>query len=486
MWIGCFIIAYLIVQAWKQARAQAGAEYRRARAQFAADYGARLAAGEAAGPASGWWWPGAAIRAWQQMRGPRPGSRRARALPASTPLRRVRDAAAAGARAGAAEGAARAAARRRRRRAARAAGNTRGQRAAEAATGAAGYAAGRAAGGGRQRRERRAAPMAACDDCGLICAVTALEYQPRQVGGHTEFWLLCGTCRAHADSPPAPPADDADPDHAAITPPAVLIAGTGPEPGPEYAMAVLAEEDLERWLLDLNRTGGPVTGQPLVSEDQVFDPALVHAEDRYSGDYYWDLPGQVPPALTPCPWLDAGLADEELADGGGAPVGLHHCRAWHLHQGRALTAGELEPEAAARFAAAIGQPAPELPPGAAPGGHINAGGDMSGDLIPHTGHGEVAEAHSYGSWRRATASDAELAEQLGLCLDAMLGQLNAVNAGRTQVRNVTGWADRVRAEADATAATISEMDRRYLPVIAAVGAAGGPEEICDTSYYREI
>ena len=133
MWIGCFIIAYFIVQAWRQARAQAGAEYRRARAQFAAEFGSRLAAGEAAGPASGWWWPGAAIRAWQHMRGPRPGSGRARALPASTPLRRVRDAALAGARIGAAEGAARARARRQRRRAARAAGQTRGQRAAEAA-----------------------------------------------------------------------------------------------------------------------------------------------------------------------------------------------------------------------------------------------------------------------------------------------------------------------------------------------------------------
>lgn len=109
---------------------------------------------------------------------------------------------------------------------------------------------------------------------------------------------------------------------------------------------------------------------------------------------------------------------------------------------------------------------------------------MSSDLaLP--GSAEVAEVHSYGSWRRATASDAELTEQLGLCLDHMLGQLSAVNAGRTQVANVTAWADRVRAEADATTRTLAAMDQRYLPVIAAVDAAGGTSEICDTAYYRE-
>ena len=68
----------------------------------------------------------------------------------------------------------------------------------------------------------------------------------------------------------------------------------------------------------------------------------------------------------------------------------------------------------------------------------------------------------------------------------MLSDLTAVSAGRTQVQNVTAWADRVHAEADMTRDAIDEMDRRYRPVIGAVADAGGPEEVSNTSYYREI
>ena len=78
------------------------------------------------------------------------------------------------------------------------------------------------------------------------------------------------------------------------------------------------------------------------------------------------------------------------------------------------------------------------------------------------------EAYNYGAWQRATTSDSELLDQLGLCLEAMLSDLTSVSAGRSQVQNVTSWADRVRAEADLTRDAIEEMNRRYQPVIAAV------------------
>jgi hypothetical protein len=67
----------------------------------------------------------------------------------------------------------------------------------------------------------------------------------------------------------------------------------------------------------------------------------------------------------------------------------------------------------------------------------------------------------------------------------MLSDLTAVSAGRSQVQNVSAWADRVRAEADLTREAIDEMDRRYKPVIGAVAAIGGPDEASDTSYYEE-
>ena len=96
------------------------------------------------------------------------------------------------------------------------------------------------------------------------------------------------------------------------------------------------------------------------------------------------------------------------------------------------------------------------------------------------------EAYNYGAWQRATASDAEVIDQLGLALEAMLSDLTAVAAGRTQVQNVTAWADRVQAEASLTRDAIDEMDRRYKPVIATVAAVGGTDEVSNTSYYREM
>ena len=113
---------------------------------------------------------------------------------------------------------------------------------------------------------------------------------------------------------------------------------------------------------------------------------------------------------------------------------------------------------------------------------------MSTELIPAGGRppARPGEAYNYGAWQRATTSDAELLDALGLALEAMLSDLTAVSAGRTQVQNVTAWADRVRTEASLTRDAIDEMDRRYKPVIAAVAAVGGTDEISNTSYYREM
>jgi len=108
------------------------------------------------------------------------------------------------------------------------------------------------------------------------------------------------------------------------------------------------------------------------------------------------------------------------------------------------------------------------------------------ELAGGRGLARAGEAYNYGSWQRATASDAELLDQLALCLEAMLSDLTAVSAGRAQVQNVSAWAGRVQAEAGLTRDAIDEMDRRYKPVIATVAAVGGPDEVSNTSYYREM
>jgi hypothetical protein len=207
MWLGCFIIAYFIVRWWQGAYAQAGSELRRARQAWARELRGRMDAGWQAGPgASPWWWPAAAHRAWRGMRGPRPGSTRPSSLPHSTPWRRIWAAGWAHGRRGAAQARA------------RAGGLGPGRAIAGLAAGVAGAlatAGGFAAGLLTGRRPRRPGlQLAACDDCGAIVNRAALIPVPRQVGGHTETWMLCPQCALAARSqPPGPgPQPQAQPD----------------------------------------------------------------------------------------------------------------------------------------------------------------------------------------------------------------------------------------------------------------------------------
>jgi hypothetical protein len=395
MWLLCFVIAHLIIRAWEQGRAQAGAEWRRGREHVAGEFARRMAAGEVSSPwYDPWWWAAAVRRAWRSMRGRREGSR-GTALPGRSPWRRIAQATRAGAARGAAEGAQRARDRQQARRAARAdAGGGRTSRGARRAAAGAGFAAGWAAGwaGWRRRRRVRYVPVGVCDDCGAVCALSSMAYQRVDVGGRTETWLLCASCRTGEAPAPAP------------APPAVPAAA---EAGPAI-------------------TQGHASDGPLAVG--INGPVPAHASQ--------------PPAA---PGPDAAVTDIPLGE---------------------LAAGDSPTETSTD------------------GGHVSTELELAdgGGRLP----ARAGESHNYGAWARATASDAELLEQLGLCIEAMLSDLTAVSAGRTQVQNVTAWADRVNAEANLTRDAIDEMDRRYRPVIGAVADVGGPEEVSNTSYYREI
>jgi hypothetical protein len=425
MWLFCFVVAYVIVRAWEQARAQAGAEARRAREHIAGEFAARMAAGEASNPLENWWWwPAAGRRAWRAMRGARQGSRNT-ALPGRSPWRRVAQAARAGAARGAAEGTRRASERRQGRRAARtAAGGGRTsratRRAAASAASGAGFAAGWAAGraGWRRWRPVRFVRVGVCDNCGTVCALPAMSYQRVDVGGRTETWLLCADCRTGDAQGPAPA-----PSAVTAVVQAAAIAGHASD-GP----------------LAFHADNGGITGA-----DRVPVPA---------GD-----PGQ--PGRWPAP---AGQPPEAAAPARAAAI-------------TDVPHGELAAGAVSTETSTDGN-----------GGLMTTG--RVGNELELAGGGSrlparAGESYNYGAWQRATASDAELLDQLGLALEAMLSDLTAVSAGRSQVQNVSAWADRVRAEADLTREAIDEMDRRYKPVIGAVAAIGGPDEASDTSYYEE-
>jgi hypothetical protein len=419
MWLFCFVVAYIIVRAWEQARAQAGAEVRRAREHIAGEFAARMAAGEASSPLENWWWwPAAARRAWRAMRGPRQGARNT-ALPGRSPWRRVAQAARAGAARGRAEGTRRARERRQRRREARPAGGGRTPRGAGRAAGWAGFLAGWIAGQARWPRWRRPVefmPVGVCDGCGAVCALPSMAYQRVDVGARTETWLLCAACRAEPAPEPTPV-----PLAVTVTVQATAAAIAGhPSDGP----------------LSLQADNGGITGA---------DPVPVPA-----GDPGWPAPaGQPIEAAAP-----AGAAVTDVPHGAIA-AGASPTETSTNGNGDPMTTGQVGSEL-------------EL---------ANGGGRLPAP---------AGESYNYGAWQRATTSDAELLDALGLALEAMLSDLTAVSAGRTQTRNVTAWADRVQAEASLTRDAIDEMDRRYQPVIATVAAVGGPDETSNSSYYREM
>lgn len=438
MMLFCLVLSYVIVKAWEQARAQAGAEVRRAREHVRGQFENRMTAGAASTPwGDPWWWLAAGRQAWRARRGQRPGAKRAASLPGSTPGQRIRQAAWEGAKRGAREGAARA---RQKHDGRRAAGRTAGQRARRAAADAAGtagekagYGAGYAAGAaGGWRQDLFGVPAALCDDCLRLCAKTALRWADVQAGGRTERWLLCPECRAgHAPAGPRPepePAEAPEPGEAATVVPEPAV--TAGEPG----------------ALDAAKPGP--------------EPSAASEPD---------------PCRTRGPAVSGPGSPDSPAPGGSIPV---------TPVAGALATVAPQPRAAGELTA--GEPAE---PGTAP--ITGTGEDMSELAIPGSAGNlpaRTGEAYNYGAWRNAELSDAQLFDQLGLALDAMLGNLNTVNAGRTQVRNVSDWADRIRTEVTLTQEVVEEMERRYGPVVSVVAGVGGTDEISDpgSGYYEEV
>jgi len=334
-----------------------------------------------------------------------------------------------------------------------------------------------------------------CDNCGAVCALPSMAYQRVDVGGRTETWLLCTQCRTE----PAP--------EAAPVPLAVQVAvqvnaaaiGTGlasdgplamtlppaaapPGDGATYSYGAAGmpyqwpadAETAHRWARTMSAGGRPytVTAYPPAGGPGTTVCAYLNGEEFR------------PTASQAAAWdSEADLRrQDDIRQGRVA-----------FPPGRPAAAGPAQPgqplAAPGPDAAVTDIPLGELAAGDSPTETSTDGGHVSTELELADGGGRLparaGEAYNYGAWAQATASDAELLEQLGLCVEAMLSDLTAVSAGRTQVQNVTAWADRVRAEADLTRDAIDEMDRRYKPVIATVAAVGGPDEVSNSSYYRE-
>ena len=522
LWIFCLIVARFVQKYVQGAAAQAGAEARRVRQQWAAELGGRMDAALAdAGPGSSpWWWAGAARRTWQGMRGPRPGA--VRALPHASPWRRITAAGWAHGRAGARQvwSAPRP--------------QLSARRAVSAA--AAGVAWLLAAGtvlAGPRRSRRRETAMAACDRCNAVVARASLQPVPVQTAGGTELWLMCVPCavavRAGGDAPDADPGPepetwdaDQDPDDYR-------------EDGPDAAGPAAAELDggdtggclgcgasVPHWVSycgacepDVWEDGPDAAGntelEPDVWEDTELEP------DAEPGH------GEVPTCMhgvpAPCGICDDGrsysygLAGTRMHHRAGSLAEAHAqargLSRWHEtpmvvcayppgdpQPGRVIaayqlrqpvdpaaveTAWPLELDRGADAELTEDHPGPGEP-GPDEATTTEGDDDMTGSDLARQG----GESYTHGQWADVTARIAQALDELGPALENMLGSLRAADAGRSQVTGVITLYDRTAAWAEQVRAMLADGTAREAPVVEAVTAARGPEEIAGIAYYEEV
>jgi hypothetical protein len=96
------------------------------------------------------------------------------------------------------------------------------------------------------------------------------------------------------------------------------------------------------------------------------------------------------------------------------------------------------------------------------------------------------ETYTHGAFQASYNVIVDCLGALPVALDGVLGDLRAVDVGRSQGQGMVDYADRARAWAKTVAETLTVVDRLAVPLVERVTAAGGPQEINGLRYYEEI
>lgn len=117
-----------------------------------------------------------------------------------------------------------------------------------------------------------------------------------------------------------------------------------------------------------------------------------------------------------------------------------------------------------------------------------------GQLVPRHGNrvatrtarGNGGESYTHGQWNRAVTDIEKRAAARPVGLEMMLHRLHAADAGRSQVIGVVALHDQIALYAKQVREMLAIVNRMERPVLTAVEAAGGPDEIASISYLREV
>lgn len=100
--------------------------------------------------------------------------------------------------------------------------------------------------------------------------------------------------------------------------------------------------------------------------------------------------------------------------------------------------------------------------------------------------GTGGESYTHGQWQRAVASIEARLDELPLYLELMLRRLTTADAGRSQVEGVVKLHGEIGQYVGQVRDMLARVNRKEQPVLNAVDAAGGPEEIAGIPYLSEV
>jgi hypothetical protein len=117
-----------------------------------------------------------------------------------------------------------------------------------------------------------------------------------------------------------------------------------------------------------------------------------------------------------------------------------------------------------------------------------------GQLVPRHTHapartaarGNGGESYTHGQWNRAVLDIHHRLDELPTALEMMLRRLTSADAGRSQVRGVVHLHREIVAFIQQITEMLKEVNRKEQPVLDAVEAAGGPEEIAGIPYLSDV
>lgn len=144
----------------------------------------------------------------------------------------------------------------------------------------------------------------------------------------------------------------------------------------------------------------------------------------------------------------------------------------------------------------IDAPAPASPPVTV--ASIEEGEDMAprspGQIVPRHGNAPAAaaargnggESYTHGQFNRAVTDIERRLADLPAALEMMLHRLTAADAGRSQAVGVVGLNDEIVLFIKQVKEMLAEVNRMERPMLQAVNAAGGPDEIASIPYLREV